>query len=406
MERTGRSANPALTDPSVPALEVLLGAGAADVIAAGVDVDWPPAGAVASVRQVRYRPGRSVIVEFSVGRSPVLTVTSGDDRLAGAHRFSHDGVEYGWWWHPNDPSLPGLGVVSNREALGEALHDVGLDGRVRRVRIRAYRATRRAVAEVSTPTGRVFVKVVRPDRVEALVSRHAHCVPDVCGPRIVGVARGVGLVVLEPVPGESLRSLLATGARVDWRAVDELASRFGRLPGGGLSPVPSPDRRLRRHRRLLRTLAPDRCSFVDELRADDLLRSEASALVHGDFHAGQVLVDLRPDRAPRIGVVDLDTVGLGEPIQDRAALLGQLAVLAGRDRRYGPALTAISDHWSAHDPPGRLAAWTAAHVVGLATGPFRVQEPGWEGVTIQRLELAETIYRRGIGPSLGAGRTA
>jgi hypothetical protein len=114
--------------------------------------------------------------------------------------------------------------------------------------------------------------------------------------------------------------------------------------------------------------------------------------VHGDFHSSQILTN----GSEIVGLVDVDTYGAGERIDDLASLLGHLTTLSLTSRarrdidRYGTELIAAFD---GEADPVELRLRTAAVVFGLATGPFRVQLRRWEGETEDRLALAERWVR-------------
>ena len=99
--------------------------------------------------------------------------------------------------------------------------------------------------------------------------------------------------------------------------------------------------------------------------------------VHGDLHLGQVFVDpLNPTEI--VGVLDIDTAGLGDAADDAAALVAHLLVTAEHRDRQGErafALTARSlagrarMRWASEGDPGfaaRAAAITATHLLGHA----------------------------------------
>jgi Ser/Thr protein kinase RdoA (MazF antagonist) len=144
---------------------------------------------------------------------------------------------------------------------------------------------------------------------------------------------------------------------------------------------------------LLRALAPDCESLIDML-VEELLETRTAtpvAPVHGDLHEAQITV-LNGRVA---GLLDIDTAGLGERIDDWATLLGHLAVLreeappATRHRiqSYAARLMAVADQDVAE--PTRLRKRVAAVIFGLASGPFRVQSSAWLDRTRSRLRLAE-----------------
>ena len=110
--------------------------------------------------------------------------------------------------------------------------------------------------------------------------------------------------------------------------------------------------------------------------------------VHGDFYEAQLLVD----GGAVVGLLDVDAAGGGHRIDDWATLLGHLAVLEqvlpcpGAAARYRRRIEAAAlERWPARQVRPRVSAV----LVGLATGPFRVQQAGWPEVTSQRLALAE-----------------
>jgi hypothetical protein len=79
-------------------------------------------------------------------------------------------VRVGLWRWPLDPASPGLAWACSATGVADRL---GLRGERPRVRLRAYRPGRRAVVEVATASGRLFLTVVPPAAVGRLVQRHA-----------------------------------------------------------------------------------------------------------------------------------------------------------------------------------------------------------------------------------------
>lgn len=110
--------------------------------------------------------------------------------------------------------------------------------------------------------------------------------------------------------------------------------------------------------------------------------------VHGDFYEGQLLT-----RGERItGLVDLDTAGPGERIDEWAMLLAHLSGLDLDDQWHptaGRYAAEVLAHAGRRVPPRQLRQRTAAALLGLATGPFRIQHPRWPEHTVARLELAK-----------------
>jgi hypothetical protein len=111
--------------------------------------------------------------------------------------------------------------------------------------------------------------------------------------------------------------------------------------------------------------------------------------VHGDFYDNQLQV-----AAGRItGLLDIDTAGPGDRLDDLACLLGHLSVLghiypgraAAINRLGGRYLAAFESTVDQADLRHRIAAV----VLSLASGPHRVQQPGWPAATRRRLVLAQ-----------------
>ncbi len=115
--------------------------------------------------------------------------------------------------------------------------------------------------------------------------------------------------------------------------------------------------------------------------------------VHGDFHEGQLFADDGRVTA----VLDIDTAGPGERSDEWATLLAHLSALAldpaGRETATAYA-DAILAHAERRVPPKQLSLRTAAALLGLATGPFRLQHPQWPEHTIAVLDFAMTWLAR------------
>ena len=110
--------------------------------------------------------------------------------------------------------------------------------------------------------------------------------------------------------------------------------------------------------------------------------------VHGDFHSSQLLVS---DRGVE-GLVDVDTAGIGHRSDDLATLLAHLDMVAmdsprgAAVRAYGSSVARVFDRIA---DPGLLRRKVAAAILGFATGPFWIQQPGWPRATQRRLMRAE-----------------
>jgi Ser/Thr protein kinase RdoA (MazF antagonist) len=113
---------------------------------------------------------------------------------------------------------------------------------------------------------------------------------------------------------------------------------------------------------------------------------EGSASLHGDFHAGQVVLD-----GDGVGFLDLDRATRGDPAADFGSFLATVqaedeaapvvevrdALLAGY-RRAGGAVP----------PPDRISLHHAAALLKVAPHPFRMRRPAWPERTAALLEHA------------------
>ena len=387
-----------LVDPSVTALGTLLGPEAEDFLSAVLN---PVGGDLESFRvaQVRYVPGSSVTVQYRAAvrwakqgkTSETLIAMSGLDVPEEVPVFSDGDVRIAFWRYPDDPFLPGLAAAADPHRVGRLLESLGAASGTVRLRRRAYRAGRRAVIEAFTPQSRIFLKIVRPARVEALQRRHVALASQIPVPRSLGWAEDQGLVALQAMPGRTLRKALESGTR--------------RLPEGSkvtalLDSLPDPDAsaatrkgprdRAPAHARLLNSVLPRLTDRVDAIvgRLSETAVDESEVPVHGDFHSSQILVrgnDI-------VGIIDVDTAGRGHRSDDLAGLLGHLATLSLSTStrraidRYGSEL--IRD-FDVDTDPASVRRTVAAVVLGLATGPFRVQQSRWASETERRISLSE-----------------
>jgi len=225
------------------------------------------------------------------------------------------------WLHPADPHLPALASTAFGDALAGLLLRLGISATAPAEFI-VYRAGRRAVLRVPVREGTVWVKVVRPSRLERTIHAHrAFADAGVPGPALLGWSPE-GLIVLEEAEGtpaadvvwdvdalltqvDLVRERIAHG-RMDVRArgisgrVDWYATRAAALPMGG--PL------VQRIRERL-AAAPD----------------SGQQVVHGDLHFGQLF--LGEDGAVS-AVIDVDTAGLGPAAEDPAAFIAHAAASA------------------------------------------------------------------------------
>lgn len=414
-----------IDDPALPAVRELSGPAAADVLRPAVIA----AGGTlhdATCVQVHYLPGRELVVRYDCdlswgprrGRDTLLAATTAHGPLPGTLAVTaetpsgtlHASV---WRW-PFDPVLTGLPLAVAPAAIAARL-DPLTTGPVR-VQVVAYHPTDRAVVRATDASGRSFyVKVLPPARVRAVAANHqALRAGGVPVPEVLAADETNGLLVLAAMPGSTLRDRIKSGhlSPVDPSGLSDLMDRVAQTsaptPGGGPGRAPRTQDALG-HTRLIATIAPAHRAALALLEqrfaaamADVERRLGPS--VHGDFHEAQLFVDAGGSVT---GLIDLDDLGPGDPLDDPAVLLGHLeyrSIVLG-DGAAGAALrqliTDLRAHFALRHNASALDLTIAAVLVGLASGPFRIQAPDWQRLTAVVLAAA-TSYAANVCPAAAA----
>jgi aminoglycoside phosphotransferase (APT) family kinase protein len=400
-----------IDDRVLPAAAHLTGTEAFDVLAPAVAA---AGGRLLACRpvHVQYRPGSDLVVRFTASVARADGVETTETLLAattvdGPPRATlpveaelPDGstLVVGVWRWPFDPVLPALEEAVTPSLLEQRLGSV-IEGPLS-VEVVAYRPTERAVARVEGAAGAgAYVKVVRPAIAAELVERHQRLLDaGLPVPRVLAADPTNGLIAMEELRGPTLRERIKSG-RQPWPAAREFLDLRRRLASASLqsaTAVRSRTSDAAAHAAMLATvLAPER-ERLERLSARFTeLRSEADArprvVIHGDLHEGQVIVD--GDRIS--GLLDIDDVGPGDPLDDLATVLAHLRFRAGTTAGGDPRLDAYVDDlhraFAAEVDVASLDTTTAAVLVGLATGPFRIQQAGWQSVVGAQLDAVERL---------------
>jgi aminoglycoside phosphotransferase len=370
----------------------------------------------ATTRQVQYRPGSDAVVRYDAevswsGAPPVretlLAATRRSGALPGAVPLTADvdGIELqvGVWRWPFDPLLPALAdlVTPDRAARrldGIVVAPVGVE-------VVAYRPTERAVVRVRDAVGAVvYVKVVPPEQVDPLRHRHdALADSGVPVPPVLGWDATAGWLALGALHGDTVRDRLK-GAPGPWPDADEYLRLAAAVRDAALDvrSVRTRAEDARGHAAALALVAP---SLADPLaRLVDALDPEVErsrtrrATIHGDVHEAQLVLDGRHI----VGLLDVDDAGIGDPLDDAATVLAHLhfrrlsAPPGSTAQRLGAYVERLDQAFatgyeSLGHPPGDLRRVVAASLVGLATGPYRVQQVGWESTSREVIDLATQL---------------
>jgi hypothetical protein len=320
---------------------------------------------------------------------------SSGDLPEGVVRLSDGDTEIGVWRYPFDPDLPGLPLAVDPVRARKLVESTGLDvGGDVSVRLRAYRPRRRAVVEVGLPGGRrVFLKVVRSAK--ALHERH-RLAASAPVPASLGWSAD-GIVVLAGLPGRTLRELLLEDGPVAVEpesvtaALDDLPPALADMPRRRTW-----GQKAFHYAEVVAATAPSLAGQARDI-AGAVYHESAEGPdvpVHGDLYESQLLMH----NGRVSGLLDIDTAGCGERLDDAGCLLAHLSVLAQIRPRRAAEINKIerqmAQHFAAYLDWPALRRRTAAVVLSLATGPHRVQEPEWLRNTGLRLDLAERWLSR------------
>lgn len=383
-----------VVDPHLPGTSALISTGVPAPMAAVYEAAGSTIDSVKMI-QVTWWPGRHLTVRYMVASS--RGALAGENQVVATVGRLPDGAlvvegpegAVGVWVVPNDPLLPGLPSALDVPTVSSLLSSLGSNDVVTSTRLRSYRPGRRAVVEVRAGRSSIYLKVVRPSEVTALHERHRLLARHLAVPDSLGFSGELGILVMRAMSGVDLRKVL----RGEGSPLPEAAAVAGVIQG---LPEPPDHREARssiesypRMVDLLRRLVPEEVDRLDRISSaiGDETRAR-SVPAHGDFHEAQILVEgARP-----VGLLDVDTYGWGRPGDDPATMLGHLDLLArscADPRRPLDLARGLQRMWDRSLDPVDLRLRTAAVVLGLASGPFRVQHPNWVDEIRARLALAE-----------------
>ncbi len=393
-----------VADPLLPAAPYLTGAHARDVVAPAVEAGD---GMLETIepRQVLYRPGRELVVSYAAVvswrsgpsvRETLLAATTPTGEPPGTMPIEADGLRVGVWRYPFDPYLPGLAGAVTHGPVGELL---GVPASDLTLTVRSFRPCRRAVVHATWPGGEAYIKVLPPAEVQRLVDAHSALLASgLPVPEILDTDERRGVVVMRALTGTSLRNRLleGRGAMPGGQAIFDVVQQFAELSqdsawvagGEHVSLIKAAPR----HAAMLERVLPRVGGRLDTLlaRLDQPGMATEASIIHGDLHDGQLQVDASGEI---VGVLDIDRVGVGEPLDDVARFLGHLIALGELTpdaRLYvEPFASQLRRHLDGLLDPRELDRRVAAALIGLATGPFRSQMPSWRERVSDVLGLAE-----------------
>lgn len=312
------------------------------------------------------------------------TLTDSQREALGAVRAESSVGTVHVWAHPRDPELPGLPVVEDSQRLGARLSELrGEPVEVTEAELLVLRPLRRAVYRVGlrSPRGAesAYIKVLRPAVEREALARHAACP---LAPPAVPI--GDALLYMPAASGQSmLHRLYHRDPEKSPMSPTVLISALDRLSEAALSLRPRRPPWTRVHKAVRAAESAGVSALRLEQLTTDLLRrlpDSAPTLgtatdppmvaVHGDFHPGNIF--LTHDDAAVSALIDTDTVGPGQRVDDLAMLCAHLSLLPGIDPEgYASVPAVYRGIWDyAMDSPDQraLPMRTAAALLSLLPG--------------------------------------
>lgn len=405
-------------DTGLPALPLLLDAVAlAERFAAPVSRSY-----------LRYKPGTSAIALVDVDGRPAIASAwspgNGDKRAKALKHVDPDDVlldapEEGLLIVDalTDRKLPALRHLVRSGHVGPWLTRRGYPIAASTIPVTlAHKPARRWVGRMPTEQSgqQIVLRSYAGRGHDVAMAAHGLIDPAACAsvrlPRVVGNHRR-GLIALEHLPGHTLDTRVPAAAlrrlgaclgelhasgqfiagtgvesRVDHQGVDRSVvapHAHPATPGGldVLAPV------------LDETLALAR--QVDTA-ARAALRPGPVSVIHGDFSLDQVVAD-----GHSLGIIDLDRVRVGNPLDDIASLLaaaaltalssgGAIGAAALIDRLRTPFVAGHSSTWRA-DLSDDLGPRTALALLARSGEPFRAGRDDWPQATRELVSLAGSL---------------
>lgn len=307
------------------------------------------------------------------------------------------------WEYPHDPALPALSAVSFPEAVGHVLEKFGISAAGAAVTLEAYRPGKRAVFRVDAEGGRYFIKVVDPRLVRPIHALHGTFLTHgVRVPNSLGYADS-GMLLLDQLPGVSAATRIAA-IGPDPRfltSLDALSAHMARIPLTEYAR-PSLARRADWYSSRMQEVAPQFASRARVLTQQishiwGEAKQDALVAIHGDMHLGQIFVDANePWRI--LGILDIDTAGMGDPADDRGALYGHICVSSLEASAAGRADAGAAFWQLASTLRGGFADWrvrsiAATHLVGHGLATAAKRTAAGDHVTNALLDEAESLLR-------------
>ncbi|WP_188897259.1 phosphotransferase [Microlunatus endophyticus] len=351
------------------------------------------------------------VVDWPHGRREELIGVSAraDGRTRSDERaviFGNGSREVAVWLYPDDPDLPGLHRAAFPERFAALFTELGIVGRpVRTDQVRleliGYRPRRRAVikAVVESQYGPevFFVKALREQSFASILGRHRLLLDAGLPAPLIAAATPDFLLVLRELPGRPLA--LALFDDVPPTRAEDLIAVLDAMPPqvAGLDRHRPWTDAVDQYATMVSTALPEAepmlTAMVNHIRSGLAGIPLGNEPTHGDFYEAQVFVS-----SGRVsGILDIDTIGPGRRADDLACLVAHLATVQRMNAAQAARVQRLLTEWlpvfDSRVDPVELRLRAAAVAISLATGPYRGQEPDWQGETWQILRSADQLIR-------------
>lgn len=325
------------------------------------------------------------------------------------------------YWFPNDERLDGLRRIVAPKKLQRLFYQYFLEypqeawrisDRSIRLQIIRYKPERRAVmrcrfrAQHKVDAERrerfVYLGLYEKERLAELVGATRRISEMSAAAQwwavapLIGFDREDALMIWEELVGTTLRSALAGN---DWgdalarcaRAIAEMHSTSATL----LPRRDSISAQLLSVQSFLTGVLPERARMINDIARrigewNAATLHSHSSVVHGDLHAGQMILGNE-----KIGVIDLDRVHAGDPLEDVGNLRAQLWLGPPEGTRYEPSV--VFDRFREAYSGSRvvdfrgLDAWTAFSLFRSASVPLGRFQSDWRSRACASLQEAERL---------------
>src|SRR6476469_4982537 len=342
-----------------------------------------------------------------LGASARVGGRSGNDERAVI--FGDGDREVAVWLYPEDPDLPGLARAARSTGLASLLteHQVlaaAVDPATVTVEMISYRPRRRAVvkATIAGPAGpqTFFVKVLPEAAYGPTLERHQLLLRAGIPAPVVAAATADFVLVLRPVPGRPLASAIFDEAMPC--SADNMIRLLDSMPPAvaALPRRPPWTDAVASYADIIMASAPSLQPQLGWLVGQITTGLTGLPLgiepTHGDFHEGQLFVS----RGLVTGMIDIDTIGPGRRADDLACMIAHLSTVQRMTAEQAASLTRLINLWlqvfDTRVDPAELRLRAAGVIVSLATGPYRGQEPKWEGETVRMIESAVALVQSSV----------